>query len=132
MPDESGLFRYREEFDETYNENEIRDLLNIPKNVKACDGYGHHVSCKWIIQECKPNNIYECLTQLEETAERLLNSGHKIDKAFIILDKLSKNDKRRYRIDKKTRRLYPIDGKKSCNNLRKYRRIRAIKLSNKS
>ncbi len=86
-------------------------MLKIPKHWKTCDGFGHHISCKWIIQECKPQNIYEAIVQLEETAKRLLSENYNIDKAFIILDKLSKNDKKRYRIDRKTRRLYPINGK---------------------
>ena len=111
MPDELGLFRYENEFDEVYDEDKIREILKIPRHRKACDGFGHHVSCKWIIQECKSRNIYEALVQLEETLEKLLSANYRVDKAFIILDKISKNDKKRYKIDRRTRKLYPINGR---------------------
>ncbi len=93
------------------DEDGLRNDLNIPEDKPVADYYCHYVDCVHAVIETKGNKIGKALRQLEKTIERLISAGKKVDKAIIVLNRLSKYERRKFEIDRRSFRLYEKHGK---------------------
>ena len=92
------------EVDEKYYEEDMMNNLEISDDGGICDGYCHHHDCTHLLIEGKSKrHISKAISQLKNTAQQLISKGKKIDRAIIICEKISRNERRLYFRDKKNK-----------------------------
>ena len=77
-----------------YDDEEIKRRFNI-KGTKVADGYGCTTigNTKFLYEKKTKRHIQKAITQLQATAEKILDMGQKIDIAFILCERISKPEK---------------------------------------
>lgn len=105
--------------DRQYDLDEESDLLGLGLNpdidVKVADKYVHYRNCKHAVVEFKSSTLRKAIMQLEVTVKRLLSVGKKVELAIIVMNRLSRWEKRIFRrrrdrilLDPQTRKPYTI------------------------
>jgi len=85
------------------NKSDLRKLgLDPDVDVKIADKYVHYRNCRYAVVEFKGSTLRKAVTQLEVTVKRLLGIGKKVDFAIIVMNRLSRWEKRIFkrRMDK--------------------------------
>ncbi len=72
--------------DESYNEEQLREMLKLGDQDTCADGYGHYVKCIWAVVELKGRHMRNGIEQLEATVKALKKLGKPINKAIIVAD----------------------------------------------
>ncbi|OLB70004.1 hypothetical protein AUI06_08165 [archaeon 13_2_20CM_2_52_21] len=86
------------------NDPADRDKLGIADDGKFADGYCHFQNCTWMVEERKgAYHIKVAIEQLESTVRQLLASGRKVTMVVIRMKGPSRNELRRFTVDKKSR-----------------------------
>jgi hypothetical protein len=105
--------------DEQYdldNKSDLQEIgLNSEVDIKVADKYVHYRNCKYAVIEFKGSTLRKAIIQLEITVKRLLTTGRKVDFAIIVMDRLSRWEKRIFKrrrdrtlIDPQTNKPYTI------------------------
>jgi hypothetical protein len=80
------------------NEADLTKLGLDPKDKgKISDRYVHYSSCKHAVIEGKGTTVHKAIEQIERTMNRLLNKGHKVDFAIIIMKRLNHSEQRKFK-----------------------------------
>ncbi|UZE92410.1 MAG: hypothetical protein IB616_00930 [Methanosarcinales archaeon] len=101
-----GFFRFNALVDEKYTPEQMISELGLDRAKKICDGYGHVTNCQHFVQELKSKNIKRGVEQLLSTVEQLENKGKKVDKIFLIINKLGKSELKKFKYDRRYGLLY--------------------------
>jgi len=105
--------------DRQYDLDEESDLLRLGLNpdidVKVADRYVHYRNCKNAVVEFKGSTLRKAIMQLEVTVKRLLSVGKKVELAIIVMNRLSRWEKRMFKrqrdrilLDPRTSKPYTI------------------------
>lgn len=97
--------------DKIWDEDKLREKLEIPAEEKVADYYYHYAVCTWAVLEAKSSKIGSALRQLETTVDKLMKKGHRVDMVIIVLDKLSTLEKKRFLREEGSFRLFEKRGK---------------------
>jgi len=83
-----------------------RNKLGIADDDKHADGYCHFPECTWMVQESKgKGHLQAALTQLESTVRQLLKNGWKVTLTVVVVEKISRLERRLFHVDPKTHEL---------------------------
>lgn len=87
--------------DQNFDLDKEADLVRLgldPKDKgKISDRYVHYNSCKHVVIEGKGTTVRKAIEQIERTTDRLLNKGHKVDFAIIIMKRLNHIEQRKFK-----------------------------------
>ena len=81
---ERGLFKLPS-IDKKYSTADLRGKFGLDPNRPTADGYGHHKSCEWFVQEVKSTDLDWAVEQVKSTIEQLKDKGEPVDKAFVVI-----------------------------------------------
>jgi hypothetical protein len=96
--------------DKIYDEDELREMLNLKDDEPCVDYYGHYKNCIWAVIECKSKHLRNAFEQLESTVKRLRENQKTVDKIILVADTFGKE----YRFKRRGKELYQKRG----NNIR--------------
>ena len=77
-----------------YDDEEIKEKFNI-NGTKVADGYGctNLGNVKFLYEKKSKRHITKAISQLQATAEKILDAGQPINEIFIICERISKPEK---------------------------------------
>jgi len=101
-----GFFQFNALVDEKYTSKQMISELGLDKAKKICDGYGHVTNCQHFVQELKSKNIKRGVEQLLSTVEQLESKGKKVDKIFLIINKLGRSESKKFKYNRRDGLLY--------------------------
>ena len=107
---ERGLFKLPS-VDVKYSTADLRDKFGLDPNKPTADGYGHHKSCEWFVQEVKSTDLDWAVEQVKSTIEQLKDHGKPVDKAFIVI----KREPRSAKYEVRRGLLYYKGSKRPCS-----------------
>jgi len=84
--------------DMEYNLDDENDLAKLGLDPiatgKIADRYVHYRDCKYAVIEFKSSTLRKAVEQVENTVRQLLGRGKRIDYVIIVMDRLSRYEKR--------------------------------------
>lgn len=98
-----------------YFEDDLRELLDIPRDAQCADLYCHTLRCKHLLIEKKGTDIRKADIQLAKTLKKLKKRGYKVDELVIIVKTMGniygvRRDKDKYLVIASTGDRYKING----------------------
>jgi hypothetical protein len=74
-------------------------FLNIDPNesFQLADHYDHYPDCKWAVIEYKSRSLRNCIEQLQETTEKILDTQKNVDMAIVVSKGINKSEKHIFR-----------------------------------
>ena len=85
-----------DDVNELWDEDTIRNKLNLPSDCKTADYYYHYKRCTWVVLEAKGSKIGTALSQLESTVKELRRQKYRVDRVIIVLDEMSIVEKKKF------------------------------------
>jgi len=84
--------------DTYYPLDESGDTLELSADQEKADAYGHFRNCIHYVAEYKSSGVMKAVTQLDSTVKQLKDKGKKIDKIFLVLNKIPKFERRLFTV----------------------------------
>ena len=77
-------------------ESSVREAFDVPQNKSAVDKALHVVRCEWVVVEEKAKDLGTAINQLKSFVKTLKQRGANVRRCIIILERMSRVERRRY------------------------------------